>query len=159
MEFRWQTDFKDKIERCSCAIKRPVVIWIFHTFPCIFSRKGLRFSGSRGKTNTDKCMDKIQNATGYFLAQLHSSICSWKILCLVPKVSNSWIFQKWSFMKIIWHWISLQTLYFKTCLPVRQDGFQNCDKVRWYTLDLQSQAQRTCALQKGQFCPNYKNRC
>ena len=26
-------------------------------------------------------------------------------------------------------WISIQTLYFKTYLPTRQDGFQNRDKV------------------------------
>ena len=39
-----------------------------------------------------------------------------KILLLVLKVSNSWIFQKRCFMKIIWHRISIQTLLFQTCL-------------------------------------------
>ena len=32
-------------------------------------------------------------------------------------------------MKNIWHRIFIQTLYLKTCLPTRQDGFQNSDKV------------------------------
>ena len=74
---------------------------------------------------------KIRNTTGRFLAQLHRSNFLLKFLFLVPKVSNSWIFQKRSFMKIIWHRISIQTLYFKTCLPSHQDGFQTRNKVCW----------------------------
>ena len=51
-----------------------------------------------------------------------------KILFLVPKVSHSWIFLKWCFMKIIWHRISIQTLLFQGCLPTRQNGVENRDK-------------------------------
>ena len=112
-------------ERCSCARKRPVVVWIFHTFLCIFSR-----NSSVSKQNDREMYG--QNSKR-FLAQLHRSNFVLKILCLVPKVSNSRIFQKRSFMKIIWHRISMQTLYFKTRLPTRQDGFQNHDKV-YYSL-------------------------
>ena len=39
-----------KFEGCSCAKKRPVVFWTFHTSLCI-SRL------VRGKKNTDKCME------------------------------------------------------------------------------------------------------
>ena len=56
---------------------------------------------------------KVQNTTGRFLAPLHPSNFVRKILCLVPKVSNSWIVQKRSFMTIIWHRISIQTLLFQ----------------------------------------------
>ena len=53
-----------------------------------------------------------------------------KILFLVPKVPNSWIFQKRCFMKIIWHRISIQTLLFQDVFAyTHQDGFQNRDKV------------------------------
>ena len=31
-------------------------------------------------------------------------------------------------MKIIWHRISIQHCYFKTCLPTRQNGVENRDK-------------------------------
>ena len=72
---------------------------------------------------------KFKSLTGRFLAQLHRSNFVLKIIFLVPKVSNWWIFQKRRFMKIIWHRISIETLYFKTCLPTRQDGFQNRDNV------------------------------
>ena len=44
---------------------------------------------------------KVQNMTGSFLAQLHPPNCFLKILFLAPKVSNSQIFQKQCFMKII----------------------------------------------------------
>ena len=74
---------------------------------------------------------KIQNTTGRFLAQLHPSNFFLKILLLVLKVSNSWIFQKRCFMKVIWHWISIQTLLFQTCLPTRQNGVDNRDKAYW----------------------------
>ena len=43
---------------------------------------------------------KVQNTTGRFLAKLHRFV--FKILFLMPKVSNSCTFQKRSFMKIIW---------------------------------------------------------
>ena len=69
-----------------------------------------------------------QNTTGSFLLQLHASNFVLKILFLVPKVSNSWIFQKRCFMKIIWHRISIQTLLFQACLPTRQNGVENRDK-------------------------------
>ena len=71
---------------------------------------------------------KVQNTTGCFLAQLHHSKIFLKIFFLVPKVSNSWIFQKRCFMKIIWHRISIQTLLFQACLPTRQNGVENRDK-------------------------------
>ena len=51
-----------------------------------------------------------------------------KIVFLVPKVSNSCIFQKQCFLKVIWHRISLQTLLFQACLPTRQNGVENRDK-------------------------------
>ena len=51
-----------------------------------------------------------------------------KIGFLVPKVSNSWIFQMRCFLKIIWHRISVQTLLLQTCLPTRQNGVENRDK-------------------------------
>ena len=38
-------------------------------------------------------------------------------------------FSEAKFYEIIWHWISIQMLFFKTCLLTRQDGFQNRDKV------------------------------
>ena len=50
---------------------------------------------------TQRNVWKVQNTTGRFLASLHSSNFVHKILCLVPKVSNSSIVQKRSFMKII----------------------------------------------------------
>ena len=75
---------RTKCERYSCAILRPVIILIFHTFLCIFSRNSSQLSGSRGKL-TNKCMDKVQNAVVYYIPQLF--FC--KILYLVAKVSNS----------------------------------------------------------------------
>ena len=82
-------------------------------------------------------MNKVQNATGCFLAQLHSSFFfSVNSFCLEPKVTNSWIFQKRTFIRIICDQVSIQTLLFQTCLPTRQDGFQNRNKVYlprdWY---------------------------
>ena len=84
-------------------------------FPVFFSCKLFLiavhswFAGKDLQTNVWKC----QNATRCFLAQLHSPVNFCKILYLVPKVSNSWIFQKRCFMKIIWHRISIQTLLFQ----------------------------------------------
>ena len=69
---------------------------------------------------------KVQNTTGRFLAQLHPSNFVLKVVFLVPKVSNSWIFQKRCFMKIICH--RIQTLLFQACLPTRQNGVENRDK-------------------------------
>ena len=51
-----------------------------------------------------------------------------KILFLVPKVFNSWMFRKQCFMKIILHRISIQTLLFQACLLSRQNGVENRDK-------------------------------
>ena len=56
-----------------------------------------------------------------------------KIPFLVPKDSNSWIFQKRCSMKIISQWISLQTLLFQACLPTRQNGVENRNKA-YYAL-------------------------
>ena len=42
-------------------------------------------------------------------------------------------------MKINWHRISIETLYFKTCLPTRQDGFQNRDEVLIASIVLSSE--------------------
>ena len=57
-------------------------------FPVFFSRE-LFLVAVHGwfamQTNVWKC----QNATRCFLAQLHSSVIFCKILCIVPKVSNS----------------------------------------------------------------------
>ena len=44
---------------------------------------------------------KVQNTTGRFLSQLHPSNFVLKILFLVPKVSNSLLFQNRCFKKII----------------------------------------------------------
>ena len=57
------------------------------------------------QTNVWKC----QNVTRCFLTQLHSSFIFCKIFCIVAKVSNSCIFQKRCFMKIIRHRTSIQT--------------------------------------------------
>ena len=56
-------------------------------------------SSSRLAIQTD--VWKVQNTNGRFVAQLHPSNFLLKILFLVPKVSNSSIFQKRCFMKII----------------------------------------------------------
>ena len=93
----------------------------------IFSRQPLSRELLREKI--PRSVWKIQITTGRFLAQLHRSNFVLKILFLVPKVSNSWIFQKRSFMKISWHRISIQHCYSKMCLPTRQNGFQNRNKV------------------------------
>ena len=84
---------------------------------------------------------KVQNTTGRFLAPLHPSNFVRKILCLVPKVSNSWIVQKRSFLKIIWHRISIQTLLF-------QDVFAYPSKWRrkpWQGLLLRSVTDQNCS--------------
>ena len=121
---------RKKLEGCSCDRKRPVVFWTFHTFPCIFSRE-LFLVAVHGWFAIQTNVWKVQNTTGRFLSQLHPSNFVLKILFLVPKVSNSWIFQKRCFIKIIWHWISIQTLLFQACLPTRQNGVENRDKAYW----------------------------
>ena len=122
-----------KIGGCSCAKKRLScfelsILLIF----VIFSRE-LFLAAVHGwfaiQTNVWKC----QNATRCFLAQLHSSVIFCKIICIVRlkfPIDYSWIFQKWCFMKIIWHRISVQTLLFQDllCLPTRQNGVENRDK-------------------------------
>ena len=111
----------------SCDRKRPVVFWTFHTFVCIANQPW----AATKKSSREKIQGnvwKVQNTTGRFLSQLHPSNFVLKILFLVPIVSNSWIFQKRCFMKIIWHRISIQTLLFQACLPTRQNGVENRDK-------------------------------
>ena len=122
-----------KLEGCSCPRKRPVVFWTFHTFPCIFSRE-LRLVAVHGWFAIETDVWKVQNTAGRFLAQLHPSNFFLKILFLVPKVFNSWIFQKQCFMKIIWHRISIQTLLFQACLPTHQNGVENRDKAYYFSL-------------------------
>ena len=118
---------RTKLEGCSCDRKRPVVFWTFHTFVCIANQPwAATKNSSREKVQGN--VWKVQNTTGRFLSQLHPSNFVLKILFLVPKVSNSWIFQKRCFMKIIWHRISIQTLLFQACLPTRQNGVENRDK-------------------------------
>ena len=116
-----------KLEGCSCDRKRPVAFWTFHTFVCIANQPwAATKTSSREKIQGN--VWKVQNTTGRFQSQLHPSNFVPKILFLVPKVSNSWIFQKWCFMKIIWHRISIQTLLFRACLPTRQNDVENRDK-------------------------------
>ena len=118
---------RKKLEGCSCDRKHPVVFWTFHTSPCIFSRE-LFLVAVHGWFAIQTNVWKVQNTTGRFLSQLHPSNFVLKILFLVPKVSNSGIFQKRCFMKIIWHWISIQTLLFQACLPTRQNGVEGLFK-------------------------------
>ena len=68
-------------------------------------------------------------------------ICFPKILFLVLKVSNWWIFQKWCFMKVIWYRISIQTLLFQACLPTRQNGVENRDKAHCAVKSIQTPQQ------------------
>ena len=119
-----------KLEGYRCDRKRPVVFWTFHFyfhFPCIFSRE-LFLAAAHGWFVIQTNVWKVQNTTGRFLSQLHPSNFVLKILFLVPKVSNSWMFEKRCFMKIIWHRISIQTLLFQACLPTGQNGVENRDK-------------------------------
>ena len=118
---------RTKLEGCSRERKRPVVFWTFHTFPWIFSRE-LFLVAAHGWFAIQTNVWKVQNTTGRFLSQLHPSNFVLKVLFLVPKVSNSWIFLKRCFMKVIWHRISIQTLLFQACLPTRQNDVENRDK-------------------------------
>ena len=68
---------------------------------------------------------KVQNTTGRFPSRLHPSNFFLKILFVVPKVSNSWIFQRRCFMKIIWHRISIQTLLFQACYFLEAMFYEN----------------------------------
>ena len=70
---------------------------------------------------------RVQNATGCFLAQPHSSMFFCKILCLVSKVSHWRILQKRSFVKIIWHRIPIQTLLFQDVYAHPSKWLQNRD--------------------------------
>ena len=90
-----------------------VVFWTFHTFPCIFSPRTIFGNSSRLVRYIDKCMEMSKHDCMLSSQQLQSSVIFCKILCIVPKVSNSWIFQKWCFMKIIWHQSYIQTLLFQ----------------------------------------------
>ena len=127
---------RKKLEGYSCNRKCPVVFWTFHTFVCIANQPwAAAKNSSREKIRGN--VWKVQNTTERFLSQRHPSKFVLKILFLVPKVSNSWIFQKRCFMKIIWHRISIQTLLFQACLPTRQNGVENRDKA-YYVRDLQA---------------------
>ena len=86
-------------------------------------------SSSRLVRYTDKCMESSKH--DWTLSGTAKSV-QFFFLFLVPKVSNSWIFQKRCFLKIIWHRISIQTLFFQTCLPTRQNGVENRDKAHSY---------------------------
>ena len=116
-----------KLEGRSCDRKRPVVFWTFHTFVRIANQPWTATKNS-SREKIQGNVWKVQNTTGRFLSQLHPSNFFLKILFLVSKVSNSWIFQKRCFMKIIWHRISIQTLLFQACLPTRESGVKNRDK-------------------------------
>ena len=130
---------KKKLEGCSCATKRLVVFWTFQTFGRIANQPWTALKIARGKKIKGNVW-KVRNTTGRFLAQLHPSKFFLKILFLVPNVSNSWIFQKRCFMKIIWHRISIQTLFiFRACLPTRQNGVENRDKAYYNQLPLAPQ--------------------
>ena len=103
---------------------------LYLLYICLYSEPAV--NGSKNNSLEKKIQGnvwKVQNTTGRFLAQLHPSKFFPKILFLVPKVSDSWIFQKQCFMKIIWRRISIQTLLFQACLPTRQNGVENRDKV------------------------------
>lgn len=57
----------------------------------------------------------LQNGVGnrdkvYFYAEGDKAMVERKKICEQNELSNSWIFQNWSFMTIIWHRISRQTL-------------------------------------------------
>ena len=101
-------------------------------FPVFFSRE-LFLAPVHGWFALQTNVWKVQNTTGRFLAQLHPSNFFLKILFLVLKVSNSWIFQKRCFMKVIWHMISIQTLLSQACLPTRQNGVEYRDKAYYST--------------------------
>ena len=106
---------RKKLEGCSCARKRPVVFWTFHTFVCKANQPWTATKNSSREKNTGKCMESSKhNCT---LSGTSASLQFFlKILFLVPKVSNSWIFHKRCFMKIIYR-ISIQTLLFQASLP------------------------------------------
>ena len=122
-----------KLEGNSCPRKHLVVFWTFHTFPCIFFPRTIFSSSSRLVRYRDKCMTSSKH--DWTLSGTATSLQFFlKILFLVPKVSNSWIFQERWFMKIIWHRISIQTLLFQACLPTRQNGVENRDKAYFWFL-------------------------
>ena len=55
--------------------------------PVVFSRE-LILVAVHGWFAIQTNVWKFQNATGCFLAQIHSSVILCKILCIVPKVSD-----------------------------------------------------------------------
>ena len=101
---------------CSCARKHLVAFWHFHTFVCkSFPANQLwtAIKNSLQEKNTGKCVGGSKH--DWMLSGTATSLQLFflKILCLVPKVSNSWIVQTQSFIKIIWHWFSIQTQLFQ----------------------------------------------
>ena len=99
-------------EEWSCARKHLVAFWYFHTFVCIANQPWTATKNSS--------REKIKGMLGQFKTRLDAFWYSYippyfflKILFVVPKVSNWWIFQKRCFMKLIWHRISIQTLLFQ----------------------------------------------
>ena len=115
---------RQKLEGCSWCQKTPSRAL---NFPCIslyFFPLTIFRSSSRLVRFTDKCMESSKY--DWTLSDTATSLQFFlKILFLVPKVSNSWIFRKRCFMKITWHRISIQTLLFQACLPTRQNGIEN----------------------------------
>ena len=97
-------------------------------------------SSSRLVRYTDKCMESSKHDWTLSGTATTLQLFFPKILFLVPNVFSSWIFQKWCFMKIIWHRISIQTLLFQACLLTRQNGVENRDQAYykrfcwWYTI-------------------------
>ena len=100
-------------EESSCARKHLVAFWHFHTFVCIANQPWYATKNSSREKNTGKCMESSKHNWTPSGTATSLQFFFLKIFFLVPKVSNSWIFQKQCFMKIIWHWISIQTLLFQ----------------------------------------------
>ena len=131
-----------KLEGCSCARKRSVVFWTFHTFVCIANQPWTTTKNSSREKNTGKCMESSKH--DWTLSGTATSLQFFlKILFLGPKVSHSWIFQKRCFMKIIWHRISIQTLLFQAYLPTRQIGVENRDKAYYVRKKLRTRWRTT----------------
>ena len=119
------------------------MFWTFHTFPCNFFSRELFLVAVHGWFAQYRQMyeSSKHDWTLSGTATVIPPFFFLKILFLVPKVSKLWIFQKRCFMKIIWHRISIQTLFFQACLPTRQNGVENRDKaylLRWFPEPWQS---------------------
>ena len=65
---------RKKIEGYSYARKRPVVLWTFHTFVSIANQRWTATKNSSREKKIQGNAWKVQNTTGSFLVQLHSSI-------------------------------------------------------------------------------------